>query len=363
MDFTQERVATLHDYGDADPSVPTKRTVLVVPMTDRDAGSLAADRFLSSLSSLSLASVVVPISAPRERIASIAGWLDEYDAPVDPLWCDGPAVEALLAETGLDGATGKGRDVWLGIGLAGDADLVAFHDADVTTNGARDVRKLLAPLDGDVAFSKAYYARVENNRLYGRLFRLLYEPLVASLERAHDDPLLAYLGAFRYALSGEFAMTGDLARGVRVPRRWGLEVGTLGEAYDAVGFAGTAQVDLGRYEHDHRAVTGPSGLSRMAVGVARTLLRAVEDGGVDPDYDTLPDRYRDLADEFVRRYRADARFNGLDFDAAAERDQVRSYATAIEAPGSVDVLPPWNETPLDSSRLRRAARDDLDRTQ
>ncbi|MFB6133245.1 MAG: glycosyl transferase family 2 [Halanaeroarchaeum sp.] len=363
MDFTQERVATLHDYGDANPSMPTQRTALVVPMTDRDAGSLAADRFLSSLSTLSLARVVVPISAPRERIGSIVDWLDEYETPVEPLWCDGPAVEALLDESGLDGESGKGRDVWLGIGLADDAEIVALHDADVTTNGALDVRKLLAPLDGEVAFSKAYYARVENGRLYGRLFRLLYEPLVATLERAHDEPILSYLGAFRYALSGEFAMTADLARGMRVPRRWGLEVGTLGEAYDAAGVAGTAQVDLGRYEHDHRAVTGPTGLSQMAVGVAQTLLRAVEEHGVELDYGTLPGRYRDRADEFVRRYRADAVFNDMDFDAAAERDQVRSYATAIEAPGSADALPPWSEPPFEPSRLRRAVRDDLDRTQ
>lgn len=363
MDFTQERVATLHDYGGADPSVPTRPTALVVPMTDRDAGSLAADRLLSSLSTLSLSSVVVPISAPRERIGQIVDWLDEYDVPVDPLWCNGPALEELLDEIGLDGDGGKGRDVWLGIGLAGDADIVAFHDADVTTTDARDVRKLLAPLEGEFAFSKAYYARVENNRLYGRLFRLLYEPLVSTLEWANDESLLSYLGSFRYALSGEFAMTTELARGMRIPRRWGLEVGTLGEAYDAVGFAGTAQVDLGRYEHDHRAVTGPTGLSTMAVGVAETMLRAVEAGGVDPDYETLSDRYRDVGDGFVRRYRADARFNGMAFDAAAEREQVRAYARAIEPPGPADGLPPWTETPLDPSALRAAARDDLDRTQ
>lgn len=363
MDFTQERVATLHDYGDAAPAIPAKRIALVVPMTERDAGSLAADHLFTSLSTLPLSSVVVPISAPRARIQPIVDWLDEYDAPVEPVWCDGPAVESLLQESGLDGEAGKGRDVWLGIGLTGDADIVAFHDADVTTNSARDLRKLLAPLDGDVAFAKAYYARVENGRLYGRLFRLLYEPLVATLEREHDDPLISYLGAFRYALAGEFAMTADLARGMRLPRRWGLEVGTLGQAYAAVGFAGTVQVDLGRYEHDHRAVSGPTGLSTMAKGVARTLLRVVEDGGVDPEYETLPDRYEDVADRFVRQYRADARFNGMDFDEAAEREQVRAYSSAISAPNPDDGLPAWSETDLEPSALRAAVRDDLNRIQ
>ena len=96
-----------------------------------------------------------------------------------------------------------------------------------------------------------YYARVENDCLYGRLLRLFYAPVVRALANGAADrrpvtdggDLLAYLGAFRYALAGEFATTGALARRLRAPRGWGLEVGTLGDALDATGFAGTAQVD------------------------------------------------------------------------------------------------------------------------
>ncbi|MFB6124719.1 MAG: glycosyl transferase family 2 [Halanaeroarchaeum sp.] len=361
MDYTQERVATLHDFGDADPDAPVDRAAVVVPMTDRDAGGLAAERLFSSLSTIDPARVVVPVRAPPDRLPGVLDWLDGFDVALDALWCNGPALESLLADHGLDGGAGKGRDVWLGLGVARDVDYVALHDADVVSHEARDLRKLLAPLADGYAVSKGYYARVENRKLYGRLFRLLYVPLVAALADAHDHPVLRYLGAFRYALAGELALTADVAREMRVPRRWGLEVGILGEAYREAGFAGTAQVDLGRYEHEHRAVSGPEGLSSMAKGVARSVLRVVEEAGVAPDYDDLSERYRAAATRFLAQYRADARFNDFEFDESAERGQVATYADAIAEPGADDRLPAWSDCSLSRADLREAAAADRDR--
>ena len=125
--------------------------------------------------------------------------------------------------------------------------------------------------DGDSRSVNQYavellYRFLENDQLYGRLFRLFYEPAVRALDDLYDHDVVDYLGAFRYALAGECAMTSDLARRVRVQRRWGLEVGILGEAFQHVGFQGAAQVDLGRYEHDHRSVSGPAGPAVSAVG-------------------------------------------------------------------------------------------------
>ncbi|MGM0397361.1 MAG: glycosyl transferase family 2 [Halobacteriota archaeon] len=363
MDYTQERVATLHDFGDADPAFAPQRAALVVPMTDRDAGSLTADRLFSSLGELGLASVIAPIRAPEERIPSIVDWVTGFEVDVQPVWCNGPALESLLADHGLDGEAGKGRDVWVGVGLAGEVDHVVFHDADVTSYEPRDIRKLLSPLEGDASFTKAYYARVEDGNLYGRLFRLLYEPLITSLEGAHPAPILGYLGAFRYALAGEFAMTTDVAHSMRVPRRWGLEVGTLGEAYRTVGFEGTAQVDLGRYEHGHRAVSGPEGLSTMAVGVAETVFRVLEDQGVEPAYGELVAAFEREGVQLVRQYSADARFNDFQYDEEAEREQVGAYAQAIAPPGPDDRLPAWSKTDLDMATLLEVVRSDLNRAQ
>ncbi|MFC3478382.1 glycosyltransferase family protein [Halobacterium litoreum] len=360
MDYTQERVATLHDYGDADPDAPAGRAAVVVPMTDREYAGLAPERVFSELERVDPAEVVVPLRAPAERVPDFREWLAEFDVNLTLLWCDGPRVESLLADAGLDGERGKGRDVWLALGVAARRDYVVVHDADTTTYEARDVRKLLFPLADGFDFSKGYYARVENDRLYGRLFRLFYEPLVAALGDGADHDVLDFLGAFRYALAGECAMTSDLARGMRVQRRWGLEVGTLGEAFRLAGADGAAQVDLGRYEHDHRAVSGPTGLSEMSEGVGSALFRAIEDAGVEPDYDALPERYREHAARFVRAYGADAAFNGLDYDSEGERDQTATYADAIAEPGPDTRLPAWADAPLDPDEVAAAAAADAD---
>jgi glucosyl-3-phosphoglycerate synthase len=358
MDYTQERVATLHDYGGADPAAPTNRAAVVVPMTDREYAGLAPERVFSELERVDPAEVVVPLRAPAERVPDFRAWLADFDVNLTLLWCDGDRVESLLADAGLDGARGKGRDVWLALGVAGRHDYVVLHDADTTTYEARDVRKLLFPLADGFSFSKGYYARVENDRLYGRLFRLFYEPLVAALADAHDHSVLDFLGSFRYALAGECGLTGDLAREIRIQRTWGLEVGTLGEAFQRVGVDGAAQVDLGRYEHDHRAVSGPTGLSEMSEGVGEAVFRAVEDAGLSPDYDALRDAYREHADRFVRAYDADAAFNGLDYDAEGERDQTETYAAAIQPPGDDDRLPAWTDADLDPAEVAAAAAAD-----
>lgn len=364
MEYVQEQVTTLHDLADPAPTAPTDRTAVVVPMTEREYGGLAAERVLSELTALDPARVIVPVRASPDRIGPFSDWLTAFDLRIEPLWCSGDRLEALLSEAGLDGERGKGRDVWLALGcaLASDAEYVVVHDADTQSYDRSYVRRLLFPLTRDFSFSKGYYARVENGQLYGRLFRLFYTPLVRALQGAHDvraAPILSYLGAFRYALAGEFAATRDVASTFRVQRSWGLEVGTLGDAFREVGFDGSAQVDLGTYEHDHRAVGGPTGLSEMSTAVGDALLRAVEDAGVEPDYATLPERYRESAERLLRSYAADAAFNELTYDPSEEREQVATYASSIGPPGRDTRLPAWADAPLDPAAVREAAARDV----
>ncbi|MFB6074032.1 MAG: glycosyl transferase family 2 [Haloarculaceae archaeon] len=374
MEYVQERVATLHDYGDATPPAPTDRAAVVVPMTDREHAGLAAERVLSTLSRLDPAEVIVALRAGPDRVGEVARWIESHvDATV--LWCNAPGVDERLREAGLaapaEGATagesgnaegtreragGKGRDVWLALGVAARHPYVAVHDADATTYGPRHVPRLLFPLAQGFAFSKGYYARVENGRLYGRLFRLFVRPLLRVLEDAHDHPLVDYLLAFRYALAGEFAVTADLARSLRAQPGWGLEIGTLGEAYDAAGFAGSAQVDLGTHEHDHRAVGGPSGLGDMCAEVSAALFRALADHGIEPDFETLGERYRAAAADAIEGYAADAVFNGLAYDRAAEREQVEAYADAVAPPGPDRRLPAWEDAPLSPDEVEARSR-------
>ena len=357
MEYVQERVATLHDLtGDA-PDAPTGDAAVVVPMADRELRTPAARRVLSELEAVDPGAVVVPLRAAPENVGAFRDWLASYDLPSTLLWCNGPRTSNLLATHGLDGPAGKGRDVWLALGVAADrADHVVVHDADAKTYDATWVPRLLAPVAGEFSFAKGYYARVEDGRLYGRLFRLFYAPLVAALGERHDAAVLDYLAAFRYALAGEFAVTADLARDIRVEREWGLEVGTLGGAFEHAGVARTAQVDLGRYEHDHRGVDGPGGLSAMSEGVAAALFRVCEANGVAPDYPSLSRRYRETARRFVRQYAADAAHNGLEYDPATEREQVATYADAVVAPSEQRILPAWSDVALTPDAVVDAAR-------
>ncbi|MFC4987960.1 glycosyl transferase family 2 [Saliphagus infecundisoli] len=360
MEYVQERVATLHRLGGFDPATaPVAEAAVVVPMTDRDRGAPAAEAALSELERLSPARVFVPVRAPAERIGGFRKWLSGYDLPLSVLWCNAPAVEDLLAGAGLGDGFGKGRDVWLALGPAADAgEYVVVHDADATSYEGSHVARLLSPLatEAGFEFAKGYYARVEDGRLYGRLFRLCYEPLVRALSTESDAPVLDYLDSFRYALAGEFAATAEFAREIRAPPAWGLEVGTLGDAFAYAGFEGTVQVDLGRHVHDHRAVAGTEGLEGMSREVVATLLRVAEEFGVDPDYESLPDRFRAEGRRLVVQYRADAAHNGLAYDPASERDQVERYAGAIGPPGADRRLPAWSDAPFAPERVLKAAR-------
>ncbi|MFC7071244.1 glycosyl transferase family 2 [Halobaculum lipolyticum] len=359
MEYVQERVATLHAFGEGAPDAPTDRAAVVVPMTEREYAGLAAERVLSELEALEPARVIVPLRAPAERVGAFREWLDGFDLPLETLWCDGPRVADLLADAGLDGERGKGRDVWLALGQALREEYVVVHDADTKSYSRDYVRRLLFPLANGFDFSKGYYARVENGQLYGRLFRLFYTPLVRALRDATpDSEFLGYMAAFRYALAGEFAATSDVVASLPLQRTWGLEVGTLAAAYDAVGVDRAAQVDLGSYEHDHRAVSGPTGLSDMSRSVGAALLRATEDHGVAVDYDALPDAYRRTAESYVERYAADAAFNGLSYDRGGERRQVRTYAESIAPPGPDDRLPSWDDTDLSPAAVVEAAHAD-----
>lgn len=355
MEYVQERVATLHDFGHAAPDAPIGETTVVVPMMQRDYASLAAERVLATLSQLSPAGVVIPLRADADTVGDVLDWVEGFALDAEVLWCSAPAVSDVMADAGLDGPGGKGRDVWLGIGQALTAEYVVVHDVDARTFDAGLVRRLAFPLGRGRRFVKGYYARIENQRLYGRLFRLFVVPLLRALDSLHDHPVLDYLRSFRYALAGEFAMTTALARQVRAQPGWGLEVGTLGEAYRLAGFGDSAQVDLGVHEHDHRAVGGPDGLGEMAGAVGDAVVRTLVDAGVEPAIQAVRSAYREAGRELVEQYAADAAFNGIVYDAAAERDQVETYAEAIDTLGPDRRLPAWADAPVAPAAVRTAA--------
>ncbi|MFC6722756.1 glycosyl transferase family 2 [Halobacteriaceae bacterium SHR40] len=361
MEYTQERFATFHDYGDAQPPAPVDEATVVVPLAERDHASPAANRAMEKLEAVDPGRVLIALRADSDAVSRIVEWVDSFEFDGTVLWCTAPAIKTALEANGIDSAAGKGRDVWLAVGVASKSEYVVVHDADATTYDTAHVPKLLFPLANGYDFAKGYYARVENQQLYGRLFRLFYTPLVQVLEAEHHHPFVSYLDSFRYALAGEFAMTAETAQSVRSPSGWGLEVGTLGDTFDIAGFEGTAQVDLGIHKHEHRSVEGSGGLGQMCAEVGETLFTVLEEQGLELDYDRLRSQYHDRADQIVEQYAGDAAFNGFAFDEQREHDQAATYAEAITPPTTDDRLPAWQEIALDPAEIEEHSAAAIDR--
>ncbi|WP_257274223.1 glycosyl transferase, partial [Endozoicomonas sp. SESOKO4] len=156
------------------------------------------------------------------------------------LWQDGPRlrdIDRLLESKGLaPKEAGKGRNVWYCYGYvlaSAKSEAVALHDCDIVTYQRDLLARLLYPV-ANPAFSydfcKGYYARVADNKLNGRVSRLLVTPLLRALKKILGPmEYLEYLDSFRYPLAGEFSMRTSVFNDIRIPSDWGLEIGVLSE--------------------------------------------------------------------------------------------------------------------------------------
>ncbi len=266
------------------------------------------------------------------------------------LWNDGPEMLAAWRLAEAAGCppylAGKGSNIWAGLawlGAAGHDGLVVSHDTDILNYTRGLLWKLCLPLlhpRMGYRFAKGYYSRVAD-RLYGRVTRLLFFPLVqAFADVLGQQPLIGHLQAFRYPLSGEFGGDMRALEKFAVPSGWGLEVGLLAEAHRALPVEAMCQVDLGfHYEHRHRRLEPggalrEEGLISAAMEVARCLFHQVL-AEVDPQGGTallravLP-RYQERAREWLRRYEHVSLINGLAYDEADETAAVTAFSEALE---------------------------------
>jgi glucosyl-3-phosphoglycerate synthase len=359
--------------------LPALYTEFQHPAMARIARELADARFLRRI-------VVVLGQADAAQYKHARSFFDRFDVPVTFLLVDHPRVNSFLSVLSgggfHTGQAGKGRTCWLGAGYLlahGDCDVIAFHDCDIR-NYSRDIlARLCAPLahpELDFEFAKGYYARV-NGQLFGRVTRLFVTPLVQALREAGlQSPFLDFIGDLRYPLSGEMALSADLARSMPTATDWGLEIGTLAEVHRRVPAGRVCQVEVSEvYEHKHKPLSADDaqqGLHRMAVEVGAALLRAVgaDTPGRSPlFFDGLETCYLQIASHLVGRYRADARLNGLTFDEDAERRAVGVFARSIgpaahrAQDAALPSLPAWREVeatyPRALERLREVV-DELD---
>lgn len=362
MDFKQELITTIHDLGCDTERLEhrltelsqTDPTAVLIPSLYEELERPALTHIRDHLSHCPFVNnVIICLYAETfEQYVKAVQFFEPLPQPTFVLWENGPRVTALLQilkERGLDilQFRGKGRAVWLGLGVATlDASAIALHDADITTYDRTYPLRLLYPLlerEFGIAFSKAYYARIGDHprNLHGRVTRLFVTPLITSLmELFGYRDYLRYLDAYRYPLSGEFALTSDLALNTRIPSNWGLEVGLLAEVYRNIALKRVAQIDLGIFEHKHQSLgTSPnSGLQKMCRDILHSVLRTLtetEQVVIGPDHiRALRIKFRREAQNLARQYFVDARFNQLDYDRHQEEVTVETFEQVIRDAGN-----------------------------
>ncbi|MGL5939502.1 MAG: glycosyl transferase [Waterburya sp.] len=284
------------------------------------------------------------------------------------LWNDGPrmkGVHHLLLEEGLaPSERGKGYNVWYCMGYflaCGTAKIMALHDCDILTYDRALLAKLLYPIAKptfEFKFCKGYYYRQANNKLNGRVMRLLVSPLVRSLKKMFkDNAFLDYIDSFRYPLSGEFSMVADVVNNIRIPYDWGLEIGVLHEVYRTYHVNKICQVDIANaYDHKHQEMffqDRERGLSKMSIDICKALFRKMAiDGEIFSQeiFRTLKASYYRTALDYIERYYSDAIMNGLTLDRHNEEKAIELFSQAIvhagnaflQNPQMTPVIPSWN---------------------
>ena len=358
MDIKQEEISTLHEISinknklikTVNDNAAERPVAVIMPMLYKEIKNNALETIAKSLKKCNyLNEIIIPLAAKNEKeFIQVKRFFSDLKIPHLIMWCNGPRIEKLLGELKkIEGMNllkyrGKGRDVWLAMGIASIKNYaIALHDADVLNYTEMVPTKLLYPIvehELDFKFNKGYYARVNLQKriIYGRVFRLFLHPLLQSfVDLMGSEPhFVRFLRSFRYPISGEFALTSDLARDVDIPGDWGLEIGIMAEMYRNVQSKRICQTDLGFYDHKHQKIgSDDTGLTKMTGDILKTLLRVlIEEDHIEISRESLIALrvlYQRHAQDCVRQYHADAHFNDLKYDRHMEETMVEKFSQQI----------------------------------
>ncbi|MGP8337236.1 MAG: glucosyl-3-phosphoglycerate synthase [Methanosarcinaceae archaeon] len=393
MDFIQERVTTIHDFC-IDNNKMSERLcelalvrppVVIIPMLYQEVENKPLSHIVDKLNECRyIKQVVIALAADDiVQYKKVLYFFKDMKLPHLIIWCNGPRITAILEELkekelDITSFKGKGKDVWIAIGVASlNSFVIALHDADIATYSKELPAKMLYPIvepELDFFFNKGYYARIDvnNGLMHGRVFRLFVRPLLESLQVNinYESYILQYLEAFKYTLSGEFAMRSDLALNIRIPGDWGLEVGFLAEVYRNTALKKICQIDLGYYEHKHNKVGIDinEGLLKMVSDILTTFLRIIAETTSTPIskqfLHSIRVKYKRLAQDLIRQYYADALCNGLNYNRHMEEMYVDAFSEVIMDAGkkylkdSPEMLmPDWTRALAAMPDLRKKLRD------
>lgn len=283
------------------------------------------------------------------------------------LWNDGSRLrnlDKLLIDEGIaPKEMGKGRNAWYCLGYfnaSGRSEAVALHDCDIVTYSRHMLARLFYPVVDptfNFKFCKGYYYRADDQKLNGRVVRLLVTPLIRTLKRFFgSDNFLEYLDSYRYPLAGEFSMRADVTKTIRIPSDWSLEIGILSEVMRTNAVGRLCQVDIAdRYDHKHQSLSEGdpnSGLSKMSTEIARAIFAKLATNGAVLSRGlvrSIKASYNRIALDFLDQYYADAVLNGLTLDRHAEEQAIDLFARNIymagemflDNPMQVPTVPSW----------------------
>jgi glucosyl-3-phosphoglycerate synthase len=345
-----------------------KKTALIIPLLASEytdpANLPVLKNILKQLKTVSyLSNIIFGLDSASKKDARLLKELIASSGIKNYLiqWNNGPGFSSIykqLNEAGFNiSEPGKGKNMFLsfGIAIALGAQSIGLIDADIRTFRREQLDRLLYPvvvLDYD--FSKAYYARIKDDQIYGRVKRLLLDPLLYSLKRKFTESkkekminLIEFLLSFNYQLSGEVAFHVDLLKKMRFATNWGVEIFTLIEVFRKASTAAQVMFSKDPFDHKHQDASHKDptkGLNRMAIDIVTTLMTAViiEEGLEISEtfFRDLAITYQAIAEEQVKKYSDDSAFSQLEYNRDEEEHLVRDvFRNSILQAGEVLASP------------------------
>ncbi len=389
-DFSQNGiVSTLHDFGTKSTTEIEKdllnfskerKMELILPCLYSELEGGALPNIVDQISKTKyLNHVIIGLDKASESQAKKAWkFFKKINVPFTILWNDGPKLKKLDSELKKKNLApnqmGKGRNVWYCIGMCIARDTarsVALHDCDIKTYDRRMLAKLFYPVVNPLfnfEFCKGYYPRIANNKMNGRVARLLVGPLLTALEKTiGQSDYLNFMKSFKYPLAGEFSFRRNVLPELRISSDWGIEVGILSEMQRSFSPNNICQVDLAdAYDHKHQDLSiddETKGLSKMSIDIIKTFIKKLATQGNSFSRETfrsLKATYYRSALDLIDIYRSDASMNGLKFDSHKEEEAVELFAVNIMKAGEAFYINPMDTPFIPTwSRVKSAIPDFL----
>ena len=391
-DFSQNGViSTLHDFNTKSTSIiesellkfsKQRKMELILPCLYSELEGAALPKIVEEISKTKyLDHIIIGLDKANETQAKKAWkFFKKLKTSFSILWNDGPGMKKLDQELKKNNLApselGKGRNVWYCIGMCiarDSARSVALHDCDIKTYDRRMLAKLFYPVVNPLfnfEFCKGYYPRVANEKMNGRVARLLVFPLLTALEKTiGKSDYLVFMKSFKYPLAGEFSFRRNVLPELRISSDWGIEVGILSEMQRSFSPQNICQVDLAdTYDHKHQVLSiddETKGLSRMSIDIIKTFIKKLATQGNTfsrEKFRSLKATYYRSALDLIDIYRSDAIMNGLKFDSHTEEKAVELFAMNIMKAGEAFILNPMDTPFIPTwSRVKSAIPDFLGR--